>query len=251
MQKTAPYIIAIILVIAAIGVLVTRDQSVTINEQPDPMTEQGTTATVSGTVTDVDTSPWAFDGNAIVMIETDQGDSVEIQIPARINLCPAQSAIATNLAVGEMVEVSGNMFEGAIVPCQSTDDYLRVIEDNVPTEQQPTTPETSTTTPGNPDSNPDVITAQPATQNEVTGTVIGKDFSPWAYDGDGIVTVRTDSGAIVNVEFPAEATINCVAYPNTTRPNVGDRIEAKGLIQDGNIRPCESEDHYIRVIDSE
>lgn len=247
MQKTAPYIIAIILIIAAVGILVSRDRSVTVNQQPNSMTSQETTTTVSGTVTNVDTSPWAFDGNAIVLVETDQGDSVEVQIPARINLCPAQSAIATDLAVGEMVEVNGTMFEGAIIPCQSADHYLRVIEDNVPTGQQSVLPTTTTI----PEPNPDTVTAQPATQEQITGTVIGKDFSAWAYDGDGIVTVQTDSGSIVNVEFPAEAPLNCVAYPNVTTPDIGDRIEAKGLIQDGNIRPCESEDHYVLVVKPE
>lgn len=49
----------------------------------------GMTATVEGRVSAVDTAPWAYDGNAIVKLESGAHGLVELHFPARWNLCRA------------------------------------------------------------------------------------------------------------------------------------------------------------------
>src|SRR5687768_9293749 len=51
----------------------------------------GTQASIEGTVQSVDTAPWAFDGNATVTIDTTTHGRVDVQLPARWNLCKASA----------------------------------------------------------------------------------------------------------------------------------------------------------------
>lgn len=76
----------------------------------------GQEATIEGNVVSVNTDPWAYDGNAVVMVSTATGD-VRVQLPARLNLCKAQplddiqsfepndrvQAVGTVTGPGEMV----------------------------------------------------------------------------------------------------------------------------------------------------
>lgn len=76
----------------------------------------GQEATIEGNVVSVNTDPWAYDGNAVVMVSTAKGD-VRVQLPARWNLCKAQplddiqsfepndrvQAVGTVTGPGEMV----------------------------------------------------------------------------------------------------------------------------------------------------
>lgn len=76
----------------------------------------GQEATIEGNVVSVNTDPWAYDGNAVVMVSTATGD-VRVQLPARWNLCKAQplddiqsfepndrvQAVGTVTGPGEMV----------------------------------------------------------------------------------------------------------------------------------------------------
>lgn len=77
----------------------------------------GHQATLDGKVVSVDTSPWAYDGNAVVTISTADAGTVRVQLPARWNLCKAAppddvqalkpgdrvQAVATVSAPGEVV----------------------------------------------------------------------------------------------------------------------------------------------------
>ncbi|MFS8063833.1 MAG: hypothetical protein ACMG5Z_04510 [Luteimonas sp.] len=50
----------------------------------------GQQATIEGAVVSVDTTPWAYDGNAVVTVSTASAGTVSVQLPARWNLCKAQ-----------------------------------------------------------------------------------------------------------------------------------------------------------------
>lgn len=70
----------------------------------------GTNATVEGRVVAVDTAPWAYDGNATVKLDSASHGAVELQFPARWNLCRA-GAIGDlqTLAVGTRVRATGTV----------------------------------------------------------------------------------------------------------------------------------------------
>ena len=71
----------------------------------------------TGTVVAVDTGPWAYDGNAVVQVDTQAG-RVAVQLPARWNLCQAQAVDVDALGVGTRVEVVGEQIAGReIVVC--------------------------------------------------------------------------------------------------------------------------------------
>lgn len=55
-----------------------------------PPLSVGQEATIQGSVVQVDTAPWAYDGNAVVTVATARMGTVEVQLPARWNLCKAQ-----------------------------------------------------------------------------------------------------------------------------------------------------------------
>lgn len=50
----------------------------------------GQQATIEGEVVRVDTAPWAYDGHAVVTVATAIAGTVQVQLPARWNLCQAQ-----------------------------------------------------------------------------------------------------------------------------------------------------------------
>lgn len=93
---------------------------------PRPATPTDSASLVRGTVERVDLSPMAYDGDAELTIQTEAGESVEVRVPARMNLCEA-SGLGTvgTLAVGDSVEVRGAMDGGIIRPCTSEDHVVR------------------------------------------------------------------------------------------------------------------------------
>jgi hypothetical protein len=64
-------------------------------------------ATVEGTIAAIDTQPWAYDGNAVVLLETAAGRQVSVQLPARWNLCKAAPVDVASLAVGRRARAVG------------------------------------------------------------------------------------------------------------------------------------------------
>ncbi|MEM6326565.1 MAG: hypothetical protein AAF791_05550 [Bacteroidota bacterium] len=85
--------------------------------RPDA-TEADTPTPVMGTVTAVDRAPMAADGDALVTVETEAGETVEVRIPARMALCEADLGSFGTLRAGDRVEVVGaTEADGAIRPC--------------------------------------------------------------------------------------------------------------------------------------
>lgn len=76
-------------------------------------------ATVEGTIAAIDTQPWAYDGNAVVLLETAAGRQVSVQLPARWNLCKAAPVDVASLAVGRRARAVGTVTaEDELVVCE-------------------------------------------------------------------------------------------------------------------------------------
>ncbi|GHA79522.1 hypothetical protein [Cognatilysobacter bugurensis] len=77
---------------------------------PSASLVEGSNATVEGRVIAVDTAPWAYDGNATVKLDSAAHGTVELQFPARWNLCRAQAiGDLQTLAVGTRVRATGKV----------------------------------------------------------------------------------------------------------------------------------------------
>ena len=85
---------------------------------PGASTEEVSPATIEGTVAAIDTQPWAYDGNAVIQVDTADRGRVAVQLPARWNLCKAAPVEVDALAVGMRVRATGAPDAGgALVVC--------------------------------------------------------------------------------------------------------------------------------------
>lgn len=93
---------------------------------PSATLAAGQQATVDGTIVSVDTTPWTYDGSAIVKIAADNGQ-VDVHLPARWNLCKAPPPDdVQSLKAGDRVQATGTVTdEGALVVCESAAHGLR------------------------------------------------------------------------------------------------------------------------------
>lgn len=78
----------------------------------------GASTTLEGSIASIDTSPWAYDGNAVIVIDTDARGRITLQLPARWNLCRAAPVDVAALAEGMRVRATGAEEEGSLVVCQ-------------------------------------------------------------------------------------------------------------------------------------
>lgn len=83
----------------------------------------------TGTVASIDTQPWTYDGNAVVQVDTADRGRIDVQLPARWNLCQAGPIDVEALAIGMQVEVVGAAAgEGAVVVCEDPSHRLVPVE---------------------------------------------------------------------------------------------------------------------------
>ena len=89
----------------------------------------GQQATVEGRVVNVDTTPWAYDDNAIVMLSTATGHRVRVQLPARWNLCKAAPPDNVQaLKPGDRVQAIGTATAAdELVVCEQPQHLLRTL----------------------------------------------------------------------------------------------------------------------------
>ena len=74
---------------------------------------------VTGAVLAIDTQPWAYDGHAVIQVDTADRGRVDVQLPARWNLCQAAPVDVEALVIGMQVEAVGSAAgEGALVVCE-------------------------------------------------------------------------------------------------------------------------------------
>lgn len=69
----------------------------------------GAQTAFDGWVVSIDTDPWAYDGNAVVVVATDAQQRIGVQLPARWNLCKAPSIDVQALKPGDRVHVVGTV----------------------------------------------------------------------------------------------------------------------------------------------
>ncbi|MDX1440506.1 MAG: hypothetical protein R3284_11445 [Rubricoccaceae bacterium] len=86
----------------------------------------------------------------------------------------------------------------------------------------------------------------------VRGEVLNIDADPMAYDGDAIISVRDKEDRTIEILIAARMNL-CLAKDLNLFGDLdeGDYIEVRGeLVGDGEIRPCESESHYLRQVEA-
>jgi hypothetical protein len=90
----------------------------------------GEQATFEGRIVGVDTNPWAYDGNAVVTVATANSGTVQVQLPARWNLCKAEApGDLQALRPNDHVQVLGTVTEaGTVVVCEQPQHHLRKME---------------------------------------------------------------------------------------------------------------------------
>ena len=93
---------------------------------PSATLAAGQQATVDGTIVSVDTTPWTYDGSAVVKIASTNGQ-VDVHLPARWNLCKAPPPDdVQSLKAGDRVQATGTVTDdGALVVCEHADHGLR------------------------------------------------------------------------------------------------------------------------------
>lgn len=93
---------------------------------PSATLAAGRQATVDGTIVSVDTTPWTYDGSAVVKIASTNGQ-VDVHLPARWNLCKAPPPDDVQaLKAGDRVQATGTVTDdGALVVCEQAEHGLR------------------------------------------------------------------------------------------------------------------------------
>ena len=85
--------------------------------------------TAEGRVVAIDRDPWAYDGNATMQVDTASGP-VTVEIPARMNLCPAPGVDAfPDIQVGDRVRARGEVgADGHITVCNGAGHALQRLD---------------------------------------------------------------------------------------------------------------------------
>lgn len=112
-------------------------------------------------------------------------------------------------------------------------------------------------TPGTPDMEPPAGepvlpgTAEESNDVEVSGTITDINLEQMAIDGPARITISETGGSEVLITVPSMGLPLCEASANiadVATLTVGQTIEARGATNEaGDITPCESADHYLRL----
>lgn len=95
--------------------------------RPEPYEASG--GGIVGTISSVDLSPMAYDGDAVIQMETDTGELLRVLIAARMNLCAATGLdLVGQLEEGDRITVSGDREGDAIRPCTDSSHRLARLE---------------------------------------------------------------------------------------------------------------------------
>jgi hypothetical protein len=91
---------------------------------------EGQQATIEGEVISVDTDPWAYDGNAVITVSTRDAGTMQVQLPARWNLCKAEPfGDVQALKPKDRVHAAGTVTSaGTLVVCEQPEHHLRKAE---------------------------------------------------------------------------------------------------------------------------
>ncbi|MGQ4583344.1 hypothetical protein [Lysobacter sp. F60174L2] len=109
MTRIAPALLALTVALATASCTTTTPDVAGQTDGPLP---------IEGTITAIDLQPWAYDGHAVVQVEAEGRGPVQVQLPARWNLCKAPPVDVEALAVGMRVQAVGAASgEGGLVVC--------------------------------------------------------------------------------------------------------------------------------------
>lgn len=91
---------------------------------------EGEQAMIEGEVVSINTDPWAYDGNAVITVSTSDAGTVQVQLPARWNLCKAEPfGDVRALKPKDRVHAAGTVAEaGTLVVCEQPRHHLRKVE---------------------------------------------------------------------------------------------------------------------------
>lgn len=85
----------------------------------------GSQVALDGTIVAIDTDPWAYDGNAVVSLQTAASGPMHVQLPARWNLCKSGPVNVAALKVGQNVRVVGTLIAaGELAVCERAEHRL-------------------------------------------------------------------------------------------------------------------------------
>lgn len=86
------------------------------------------------------------------------------------------------------------------------------------------------------------------------GEVLAVDREQITFDGPFVLTLKSDKNELITIEVPSMGLPLCAAYQNNNIADVyaieaGANIEVRGIVgENGSVVPCESPDHYLRVL---
>lgn len=142
MQKTL--IAVIILAVVGVGlyyVLTKYELTVKpfseLNQEPDRQMENGsdvagTDGEVQGTILAINTEQAMVDGPILILVQQNNGEPAVIAVPSMgLPTCAARAnmADAYTLTPGQFLEARGSVgTDGMIIPCESTEHYLRIVQ---------------------------------------------------------------------------------------------------------------------------
>ena len=90
-----------------------------------PALVAGSQATIDGIIASIDTKPWTYDGNAVVLLDTSAHGRVSVQLPARWNLCKAGQVDVASMTAGRRARAIGTVTEeGSLVVCERAEHRL-------------------------------------------------------------------------------------------------------------------------------
>lgn len=131
MNKTLIAVIILALVAAGLYVVLTKYPRQQVSEMAPEEQVASEDRVASGTVVSVNTEQAMADGPVLVTILSETEGVAVIAIPSMgLPTCAARANMADAFALmaGDYVEVRGSIGEeGMIIPCMSTEHYLRVI----------------------------------------------------------------------------------------------------------------------------
>ncbi len=131
MNKTLIAVIILALVAAGLYVVLTKYPRQQVSEMAPEEQVASEDRAASGTVVSVNTEQAMVDGPVLVTILSETEGVAVIAIPSMgLPTCAARANMADAFALmaGDYVEVRGSIGEeGMIIPCMSTEHYLRVI----------------------------------------------------------------------------------------------------------------------------
>ena len=156
----------------------------------------------TGTVASIDTQPWTYDGNATVQVDTVDYGRVEVQLPARWNLCQATPVDVEALAIGMQVEVVGAAAgEGAVVVCEEPSHRLVPVE-----PARPSANATGDTVGGD----GSAIELLPLSDADIEGAMLEGELA-CAFSIDGGGTLLLAKGNVASNE-PSRGVVNVAGY---------------------------------------